>query len=267
MKSLGKNNTHQEYLPGAEPLFIEGSNLGCLLLHGAGGGTAWDLKEIAEYLHEQFGATVWLPSLSGFGTKPEDLMAVSFDQWMNDAQSGLERLKSTCEQVVILGHSYGGLLGLLLAANNENISALITWAAVYKIKDRRLGLLPILYKIPLVRRLIPQKFPFNPPESLIDQGWVGYSWMPVSIVHSITEGLSRLKRSISKVKCPTFIIQGSLDERVTDDSPHIIYRSISSSKKDIWIVEGGYHPLMQDRDLKSELFKRTGQFIEKVLKF
>ena len=40
------------YLPGAEPLFLKGSKIGCLLLHGAGGGTAWDLKEVAHYLHE-----------------------------------------------------------------------------------------------------------------------------------------------------------------------------------------------------------------------
>lgn len=40
-----------EYLKGAEPLFIKGTRTGCLLLHGAGGGTAWDLKEFADALH------------------------------------------------------------------------------------------------------------------------------------------------------------------------------------------------------------------------
>jgi carboxylesterase len=262
---LTNETPDQNYLPGAEPLFIKGSNLGCLLLHGAGGGTAWDLKEMSEYLHRQLHATVWLPSLTGFGTEPEDLYTVTFDKWMNDAQEGLERLQCCCDKIIVLGHSFGGLLGLLLAANNDSISVLITWAGVYGIKDRRLALLPYISKIPLLRRLIPDKFPMNPSQSLIKKGWIGYTWLPVSIVTSFTEGLKRLQKSISKVSCPTLIVQGTLDESVTADSPRTIYKSISSSIKDIWIAEGGHHPIMQDEHLKDELFKRTVQFIQTVL--
>ena len=180
---------------------------------------------------------------------------------MSDAQNGLERLQTICDTIIVLGHSFGGLLGLVLAANNKEISTVISWAGVYGIKDRRLCLLPFILKMPLIRRLIPEKFPMNPSDKFVNQGWVGYAWMPVSIVFSITEGIKRLKNSLSRVTCPTFIIQGTLDETVTDNSPHKIFRSINSSEKEIWIVEGGHHPIMQDENLKGELFEKTVQFI------
>ena len=105
-----------DYLPGAEPLFIKGNARGCLILHGAGGGSAWDQKEFANLLHERAGMTVWLPSLTGFGTRPEDLLGVTLDDWLADARSGLDRLLETCQQVFIVGHSAGGALALLMAS-------------------------------------------------------------------------------------------------------------------------------------------------------
>ena len=250
------------YLPGAEPLFLEGSKIGCLLLHGAGGGTAWDLKEIAHYLHEQIGATVWLPSLKGFGTKPEDLDNVSFSDWLNDARVGVDRLKTSCEKIILLGHSFGGLLALLLAAENQSIGAVITWAGGYGIKDRRLSLLLYILKIPLLKRIIPEKFSMGQPEDLIKQGWIGYEWMPISMVFSISDGINTLKRSLAAVTCPSLIIQGTLDNVVMKNSPTKIYQGINSTKKEIFLIEGAHHPLMQEEDFKQELFDKTLQFIK-----
>jgi carboxylesterase len=253
------------YLPGAEPLYLEGSNIGCLLLHGGGGGTAWDLKEIAHYLHEKLDATVWLPSLKGFGTKPEDLYNVSFSDWLDDAQNGINRLKESCDTIIILGHSFGGLLSYITAAENQSISAVISWAGAYGIKDRRLAFLPYIIKIPLLRRIVPEKFPMNPSEDNIKQGWVGYDWLPISIVSSFIEGINTLKRSLPKVTCPSLIIQGTLDESVTQNSPTKIYNSINSVKKEILLIEGAHHPLMQEEDFKGELFNKTIQFINQVI--
>ncbi len=211
------------------------------------------------------GATVWLPSLNGFGTKPEDLFAVTFDSWMTDAQNGLKRLQDHCDRVTVVGHSFGGLLGLLLAAKTSEISCMISWAGVFDLKDRRRAVVASMYKIPILRKLIPERVSMNLPDELIEQGWVGYSWMPVSIILPITEGINQIHSMISKVSCPTFVIQGTLDESITDKSPHKIYQSINSSLKDIWIVEGGKHPIMQDKHIKEELFKRSVHFIQKSL--
>ena len=88
-----------KYMEGAEPLFIKGNTIGCLLLHGAGGGTAWDLKEFAGVLHEETGMTIWLPALRGFGTTPEDLYEVKFEDWVTNANEGVDKLRKICDQI------------------------------------------------------------------------------------------------------------------------------------------------------------------------
>ena len=252
------------FLPGSEPIFLKGGKFGCLLLHGAGGGTTWDLKEFANYLHSQIDATVSVPALRGFGTKPEDLYEVTFDDWIDDVNVALHRLQATCTSIVVIGHSFGGLLALILAAQNKSIDAVVTWAATYKIKEKRLALLPVITKLPLINRLVPEKFYITLSDEILDAGWVGYEWMPISIFHTITDGLKSLKRYLHDVTCPAFIIQGTLDEAITKDSPYAIYQKITSKNKEIWLIEGAHHPLMLETQFKKDLFERTLHFIQKI---
>ena len=253
------------YLPGAEPLFLEGSSIGCLLLHGAGGGTTWDLKEFAYYLHSQLNATIALPALSGFGTKQENLTNIQFDTWVQDTQEALTELKKTCNSIIIVGHSFGGLLGLLLASKKSAIDVIITWAAVHTISYKRLTIVPYIMKIPLFRSFLPMKIPITPSEELVAQGWVGYDWMPISIVPALAQGIKILKKSLHLVTYPTFIVQGTDDEIISKKSPQIIYDQINSNTKEIWLINGAKHPLMQDPKFKEVLFDRTLKFIRQSL--
>lgn len=253
-----------DYLPGAEPLYIEGNSSGCLLLHGAGGGTAWDQKEFAQQLHEQTGMTIWLPSLTGFGTKPEDLIGVTLDDWLNDAYSGLDRLRTTSEQVFIVGHSAGGVLALLTASEREEVKGLVTWSAPYGIKMKLLNLLPTIQKIPLLRRAIPEMHDSTAPNWLKEQGWVGYEQIPTSIGLVMLEGLKRLKAALNKVRCPALLIQGTEDENVTKDSAEKILEGLASERKEMILIQGAHHPMMNEEKYKGELFTRTIKFLSSL---
>ncbi|MFW9793382.1 MAG: alpha/beta hydrolase [Candidatus Thorarchaeota archaeon] len=251
-----------DYLPGAEPLFIEGNQRGCLLIHGAGGGSAWDLKEFADIINKKTGMTVWLPSLTGFGTKPEDLFNVSLDDWLEDAISGLDRLLETCQQVFIVGHSVGGVLTLLTASTRSEVVGITTWAAPYNVQSRLFPLLPVLSRIPLLRKAIPERHKSFPPEG--QQGWVGYEWIPSSIGLLMHDALKRLKRSLKDVTCPALIIQGTADKEVSKDSPRRIFDSLSSKKKEIHMIEGAPHAIMSNDRYKEDLFTRTIGFFNDI---
>ncbi|MFW9944949.1 MAG: alpha/beta hydrolase [Candidatus Sifarchaeia archaeon] len=251
-----------EYIPGAEPLYVAGSDTGCLLLHGFGGGTTWDLKEFANLLHRRTGMTVWLPALRGFGTRPEDLYNVTFNNWLADARTGIDRLKQECSRVFVVGHSGGGLLTLLLASEREDIRAVVTWAAPFAVQYRLMALLPIIIRIPLLRRVIPERYPTDPSGKLREQGWIGYDWIPPVVGLAAREGMKRVKRSLSKVTCPAFIVQGSEDKAVSENSAERIYEAIGSGRREIWIVEGAGHAIMNHELTKDELFTRTIDFLE-----
>ncbi len=251
-----------QFLEGAEPLFIKGSNSGCLLLHGAGGGTAWDLKEFAKVLHSKTGVTIWLPILKGYGTRPEDLYGITFTDWMTNAREGVTKLQQSCDRIFVIGHSAGGLLALLLASEQKEINAVVTWAAPIIIRDRRIIPFPVINKIPIIRKVIPKKIASTGTQEEKDQGWVGYDWIPSSIGLVVLEGIKQVKQSFNKVICPTFIIQGTKDELVSTNSAKTIYQSISSRIKEIWYVEGASHPIMNEESYKKELFARTIAFLE-----
>ncbi|MFW9846765.1 MAG: alpha/beta hydrolase [Candidatus Thorarchaeota archaeon] len=251
----------KDYIPGAEPLFIEGNEKGCLLFHGGGGGTTWDLKEFAGFLNAETGMTVWLPSLTGYGTRPEDLIGVEYDDWLKDAHNGLEKLLDVCRSVSVVGHSAGGLLSLLLASEREEVSSVVAWAAPFGVRNRLLALLPIISKTPLLRRAIPKKYHTEIPAWLKEQGWVGYDWIPASIGLTVRDGMKRLRTALGRVTCPVLLVQGSKDESVTKDSPRSIAYRLASKKKEIWIIEGAGHPMMNDERYKDALFARTVSFL------
>ena len=252
------------YLPGAEPLYIEGNSMGCLLLHGGGGGTAWDLKEFAQLLHEQTGMTIWLPSLTGFGTQPEDLLGITLDDWLHDAESGVDKLLRNCERVFVVGHSAGGVLALLTASKRKEIKGLVTWSAPYRIKMRLLSVLGTVCKIPLLRRAIPKMHESTAPRWLKEQGWVGYDQIPTSIGLVMLEGLKRLKNSLNRVRCPALIIQGTEDDSITKDSAERILKEISSKKKEMVLIKGAHHPMMNEAEHKDELFTRSIEFLSSL---
>jgi carboxylesterase len=253
-----------DYIPGAEPLFIDGNTRGCLLLHGGGGGTAWDLKEFANVLHQRTGMTVWLPSLTGYGTRPEDLYDVTLDDWLTDADSGLDRLLETCTQVFIVGHSVGGVLALITVSARKEVDGVVTWAAPHGIKSRLFTLLPALSKTPLLRRAIPERHDSPAPSWLKDKGWVGYEWIPTDVGLAMHDMLKRMKAALSSVTCPVLIIQGTADGSVSKDSAQRIYEGLGSEQKEFIMVEGAPHPIMTDERFKDDLFSHTIEFIQKL---
>jgi carboxylesterase len=250
-----------EYMLGAEPLYLSGSRTGVLLLHGAGGGTAWDFRDFATLLHGRTRMTVWLPTLAGFGTKPEDLIGIRFDDWLSDADRGVEKLLEVCDSIVVVGHSVGGLMALLLASERETIEKVVTWSTPVGVQYRLLRMLPVIRRIPLVKRIIPERIPVPVPEEVRQQGWVGYDWIPPAVGLAVVDGLKRLKRALGKVTCPVFVIQGSADTTVSRDSAKRIYDGIASEKKELWIVDGADHPIMNDMRCRDELFRRTWDFL------
>ena len=117
------------------PYFFAGSNTGCLLLHGFS-STPAELRVIGEALAQSNYTTKGI-LLAGHGTKPEDLLGVTYENWIDSAQEGINELKKSCNRIVVIGHSMGGLLALQMAARNK-ISAVITIAAALKPTNRKI---------------------------------------------------------------------------------------------------------------------------------
>ena len=130
---------------GAGPFYFEGNNIGILLIHGGGGGTCADLKPLAEDLHMKGGYTINIPLLPGYGTTPKDLKKTRIDYWKSAINRELSILIDKCDKVIVGGHSMGGVLTLILAAN-YNLDGIFTISAPIGVQRFLFHLVP-LFKI------------------------------------------------------------------------------------------------------------------------
>ena len=128
----------------AKPFSYEtNSKIGVLVIHGFTSTTSSVL-----YLGEQLrdaGFNVELPSLSGHGTTWQDLNRVKYQDWINDVEEALNKLKKRASKIFVAGLSMGGPLALYLAQNHpELLGIILINHALFLKRDWRLPLLPIM---------------------------------------------------------------------------------------------------------------------------
>jgi carboxylesterase len=93
------------------------SRKGCLLIHGFT-GSRHDLEPLQKSLIEQ-GYQVSVPILKGHEATTRELKNASRMDWVAGAQAALDRLRTHCESVIVIGFSMGGLVATNLCQNNS----------------------------------------------------------------------------------------------------------------------------------------------------
>jgi esterase/lipase len=76
--------------------------------------------------------------------------------------------------------------------------------------------------------------------------------------------MKRFKKAPKSVHCPALIVQGSRDQVVAADAARRLYDAIASVNKQLWIIPGANHLLMNDAKRKNKLFARTLAFLESI---
>jgi len=245
-----------EKISGAGPFYYKGNKLGILLLHGGGGGTAIDLKPIAEDLNKRGGYTIKVPLLPGYGTSPRDLREIEISDWLEEVLTEYKSLKEICEQVIVGGHSMGGILALILASE-VIVDGLFSIATPIAIK----GFLPKL--VPLFNLFIKyHSIDSDKLRAETNYEWIGYDKIPLNIAPKIKKLTKIMKNRLIEIKCPIILFQGNLDEQIVKGSMEYIYRHVSSEvKQKIWL-ENNQHSILRcpDHDI---IIKELNEFITK----
>src|SRR5436309_15413770 len=86
---------------------------GVLVLHGLTSSLA-SVTPVADRL-ARHGIPTVVPWLRGHGTRPEDLVGVTWREWYADAAAALDGLLGQCAEAAVVGLSMGALVALHLA--------------------------------------------------------------------------------------------------------------------------------------------------------
>jgi len=242
-------NNHSFFLKGS-------SNIGILLLHGWSSPPD-ELLPLAKYLNS-FGYSVSVPTLRGHGTQPEDLLGVIWQDWFEDAQKNLNKLKASCEQIFVGGISMGGNLSILLA-EDESVSGILTMGAAMKYKFHSLAKIALF----LMGLTKTYRRKYYPPWARKKMGKRKvYMYYPIESAKEVQRLAEETKKFLPNVDKPILIMQSTTDYLVSKSSPRIIAGGVKSKIKEIFWIKNVYHVFAGER----EVWEKIEEFISKVIK-
>jgi len=247
----------------AKEFFIPRGPLGVLLIHGFAGSLA-DLRSAGEWLAEQ-GFSVAGVRLAGHGSRPEVLRETSTADWLASVDTGLAELLTVARQVVVIGDSFGGNLGLDLAVRRPDVVR-----GVVMLSSPSIGLVEWLKLLilPLLERVHPyhRKAWVTPDmrQSHLDKG--SYLRVPMRSYRHMLKFLAHEDQTtLAQVVCPVLMVYLADDEVVAPSGAHRIYKKLGTTDKRLYWVSGAYHhPLASDK--RGVILKKIVEFIQNTTK-
>ncbi len=246
-------------IPTAEPFFIPGGKIGCLLVHGFT-GTPKEMRMLADSLAQEK-YTILAPRLTGHATSLDDMERSSWRDWLASVEDGLNLLKGCTEQQVVMGLSMGGILALMAAARYD-VKGVVTFSAPSSLPaDPRAKYLPYLRWF--MRYVEKGKPDWQNPEALKDH--VDYPRYPVRSILQLGEIIQVMLGDLPSVKVPALMVQSRMDHGIPPQSLDVLYSSISSvDKSKLWVEHSG-HVVIREPD-REQIFTAVKQFIKRITK-
>lgn len=234
-----------------------GKRIGCLMLHGFMGSPG-SSRPMAEYLSAK-GITMHCPLQPGHGQYPEKLYKVSHRAWIAEAEEGLERIRQLCDEVFIIGHSMGTVMGAHLVVKYGDIKGMVMLTPLYAIPDKRLAIMPLLryvmpwlypHKFRSLQKLVRQRvldfdptLDFDSPE--VQARLPAISRVPTSGLAEMVKMVKHGRKLWSQLTLPILIFQGGDDPAVPPGTMQEIYNLLPSKDKHLETFPEAGHELMR----------------------
>lgn len=234
---------------GAEPYFSAGDGVGYLILHGFMASPTevlWAGKALADA-----GRTVYIQRQPGHGINPEHMSRMRWQDWYAQAVDGYHILSQMCERVYVVGHSMGGLLALLIAAEYPVNGAVIA-AAPLAVPDglMRYGRLIASFK-PYTQHPSTDAFHTmvraeqerrgEPPS-----GRVHYAKWSSRAVYELYTLIGVANEHLARVDKPLLLLYATKDQTVPVTDSDIISQKVKSDHVQSCIIEDGEHLIYLD---------------------
>ena len=195
----------------------------------------------------------------GFGESTGDLVNVTTEDFKNDALAGVELLRKQFKRVGILGHSEGGTIGLMLAAEGKvdfviSLAGMAVSGEKTLMEQNRWTLQQSVYPKDVIDRYCTAL------ESLFDELKAGRN--PEPTAHDLPTELEKnlqlaqaqsstpymrhflaldLSDRLCKISCPVLALNGTKDRQVNGEENLNALRNGLAGQKEIRVIEGVNH--------------------------
>ena len=279
---LEKTNTFTNSLQeNDEQINVNSTKIGVLLIHGLTGAPL-EMRPTAKYLRS-LGYRVEVPLIAGHGSGHEELLATTWQDWLDSMRKAVNNLAVECDQVVIVGLSVGGLLGVLLAGENPKVSGLVLLSFALGIpgpntpKSRML--LPLVFRFPILRKYLfwTEMPPYGLKDKRLQQNitrtieasksretdryGLFRTYVDTLYQHKLLE--QEVCQKANLVKCPILIMHSLEDTMLSTENATKIYSLLGSKEKSLVFITGCDHVMTVDLQ-KDEVARQVGMFVSKV---
>jgi carboxylesterase len=200
----------------------------------------------------KFGWTVHGIKLSGHGTTPEQMAKTCWEDWAKDAETGVTELRKTCDTVIGIGLSMGGLLTLHLAALGL-LNGIITMNAPMVLADRRTRYVQLIR--PFKAFVRKPKLTTSATATTPTLERFVYERIPVDGLISLNRGMRQVRSKLSEITCPTLLMQSRRDFTVNPVSVQIIKKQIQQVNPIVHYWENSGHILTLGREREDVALK------------
>jgi carboxylesterase len=213
--------------------------IGCLLIHGFT-GAPYEVEPLAEYFRSHTNWVVSSPTLPGHGEQ-DSLRGITFQQWIDTAESHLQHLLEECDTVYVIGFSMGGVLAGYLATKYQ-VNKLVLLSAA----------LQYIHPIQMVKDIGGMVTDLCRGQLFQNELFIRYSRKvrstPFVASLEFRKLVQHLKPSFESVFTPTMILQGKLDGLVPYKTADAIYNLIGSEEKQVRVMENSKHLICHGAD-------------------
>jgi len=242
----------------AGPFFYKGNEIGILLTHGFC-STAQEMQELGLLLHNEKGYTIFGVLLAGHGTSPADLAQTDMVDWYKSLKEGYDFLKQYCEKTVLVGHSMGGTLSLLLAGNEE-VEGIVTLCTPIKVEY---FMQDFLFLISDLLKYFPRRK--EEIELMEKNSLLNYRVSALKAVEHLLDLMEIAREELVKVSAPIFTITAGKDERVPIYNAQKIHQLVSSKIKEDYFSADSHHTILYGPE-KHEISNKISHFISSLFK-
>ncbi len=234
-----------------------------LLLHGLT-GTPMELRWIAKDFSKA-GYDVYYPVLPGHCSTMEELKKTKWQDLYNFSKEFYLNLKAKYQEVFVAGLCVGGMLGLMLGFEFQDIPAIASWSPVMDIDG---------WAIPWYRFLLPlglytplkhiyywkEKEPYGIKNEAMRKkimsmmfnekstDAMAYDKIPAPIILELKRMGKYIKKHIKSLTTPLLIIHSKEDDLSSIKGANFVYKKASSPVKKFVELSNSYHIITMDNE-------------------
>ena len=262
MTAVSVRSKAVHYIPGAEPVTLDGDARGVLLLHGFG-DTPQSLRAFAHGLHAH-GWTVRVPCLAGHGSSLKAFTRGRADDWLSGARAALRELQSRADSVAVIGQSMGGALATIIAAE-ASLDALVLLVPFTQLTPRASVIAACHRAVSIVKPYWRSRTDASILDPVARRDALGRGIATPRLVRELGVVVREARRAARHVVVPTLVIHSRGDPRISVGNAETAFTRLGAPIKRLEWVERSGHVLSVDYD-REWVFARTVEWLDTYAK-